>query len=60
MNGRISKLIRRNARAVAGRYADNPPNYTLVPGSVRQKLVHTHFFKNFNRHFIRYMSLYAL
>lgn len=41
MNGCISKLIRRNARLVAGRYRDNPPNYTFVPGSVRQKLVHT-------------------
>ena len=41
MNGRISKLIRRNARAMARRYADNPPNYTHVPGSVRLKPVHT-------------------
>lgn len=41
MNGRISKLIRRNARDVAGPFRDNPTTYTFVPGSVRQKLVYT-------------------
>lgn len=41
MNGRLAKLIRRTARDVAGSFRDNPPTYTFVPGSVRQKLVYT-------------------
>jgi len=42
MNGRISKLLRRNARALAGvRHGNNPTTYTFAAGSVRNKVAPT-------------------